>query len=885
MKLGCRLHHGSLARWGWLAGLGSLALGLGIVVPVQTAVSAPRLAAMPNRSLGQTMARAGGSALEVGVREYEAGRPGLALQAWQEALAQSSPSDRPLIHSYLSLAYQQLGRWSEAEAAIAQAQQDLIPTRSPELEARVLNAQGRLQWSRGQAEAALRSWQGAEQRYRQLGDGVGMRLAALNSIQALRSLGFNAAAEAQLVALAARSPVDASQPDPLVARTLGALLLQVGKLQEARQVLQAGLPSQGLGRAQALLDLGNVERAVQQRAKGLGKVQVAQAAERAALEAYGEAERVAVPGSPGQLVQLQARLNRLALLIQDRPGGAAAFQEAQVPSQEAIALAVELERNFPALPPGREALQARLNLAESLTALGQDPSGVLRGALEQAQALQDPVMRSYALGLWGAWYERQGQWGQAQQLTAQALVVIDPLQVAAVRYRWEWQLGRLLKRQGDQAGAIAAYRAAVESLQAVRTDLLSTSSEVQFSFRDDVEPVYRGLVGLLLDVPAGQTPSQAVLKQAIAQVDALQLAELENFLGCKLSQVVDLGAVTLDPTAAKVYPLILEDRLAVVVEPPGNGPLQYHEVRRSRSEVHGLLQQLRQDLANPGRTPEALAGLQTVHQWLIEPLEERWAGSTTPVETLVFVLDGELRNVPMAALYDGEDYLISRYAVALSPRLQLFDPRARSPQLSLLLGGVGEPQRLGDRNFPEIANLEPELDGIRQFFPAPQPLVNQAFTKANLAKSLASQAFSAIHIKTHGIFSSDPEETFVVAYQDVLTGEELGQLLQGRGERVGTPSPIELLILSACSTAQGDNRAVLGMAGLAVQAGARSVVSTLWEAQDVPNTALMIKFYEELKNPKTSRAQALRTAQLSLLDQGYTTPHVWATYVLVGNWL
>jgi CHAT domain-containing protein len=98
--------------------------------------------------------------------------------------------------------------------------------------------------------------------------------------------------------------------------------------------------------------------------------------------------------------------------------------------------------------------------------------------------------------------------------------------------------------------------------------------------------------------------------------------------------------------------------------------------------------------------------------------------------------------------------------------------------------------------------------------------------------------------------------------------------------------PLELLVLSACETAQGDDRAVLGLAGIAVRTGARSVLSTLWVAQDAPNTEFMVRFYEELSKPGMTKVQAVRQAQVALLKEyGYTAPYIWATYVLVGNWL
>ncbi|NJM61004.1 MAG: CHAT domain-containing protein [Oscillatoriales cyanobacterium RU_3_3] len=122
----------------------------------------------------------------------------------------------------------------------------------------------------------------------------------------------------------------------------------------------------------------------------------------------------------------------------------------------------------------------------------------------------------------------------------------------------------------------------------------------------------------------------------------------------------------------------------------------------------------------------------------------------------------------------------------------------------------------------------------------------------------------------------------MVAYKQLLKGQDIANLIETEDE--GRSSNIELLVLSACQTASGDNRAVLGLAGIAVRAGARSTLSTLWEARDVPNTELMLKFYEELAKPGTTRAKALHIAQQSLFER-HQAANIWATYILVGNWL
>lgn len=861
-----------------------LALGLAMLggtVP-QPAMSVPTAAQVIQPTRAEMLLRQGTDA-------YTDQQFTLAIEQWQAALtdftAESNRLRQALVLSYLSLAYQQLGQWPEASTAIEQSLQ-LLQTEVLQQDAvyqavlaKALNTQGRLQWYRGDVEAALGIWQQASQHYQQADDRTGWVISLINQARALQTLGLSVRAEAQLKQVETLLQQEA---DPNLKatglRSLGNALRQVGKLQESRQVLQATVqlePLTAAVKSAIWLDLGNTERALGNRALAIGNNNLAQQQFQAAQTAYQQAET----NADSVLTALQAQLNQLSLRVELR----------QLPA--AVQLSEALLPQLNQLPLSHPRLYAQLNYAHSLLALhqiggqtgglnpNQNPQLVefLTATLQQSRDLSDQTAISFALGQLGQLYEQNQQWSVAQNWTEQALLQAESLQSAALRYRWEWQLGRLQQQQGNLQDALMAYQAAVESLQSVRNDLLSIGTDVQFSFRDDVEPVYRSLVELLLTVDAG-TPSQENLQQAIQQVNALQLAELNNFLGCNLAQVVDLARVETDATAAKVYPMILPNHLAVVLEVPDQ-PLRYQEIAQPQAVVLDLLRQLRQDLSMADRTPEAIAGLQQLYTWLIAPFRSELPNS---IQTLVFVLDGELRNIPMAALYDGENYLISQYAVAVAPRLELFQPSPRPAHLNVFLGGVGEPQTLDDRAFPKIEYLSAELNEIQTLVQAQQPLLNQNFTESNLEKSLQSE-FSVVHLKTHGIFSSDPDETFIVAYQSLITGRELGRFIQLR--QLGAASPVELLVLSACSTAQGDQRAVLGLAGIAVQAGARSVVSTLWEAQDLPNTQLMIQFYQELLNPQVSRAQALRLAQLHLLELGYTTPHIWATYVLVGNWL
>lgn len=153
-----------------------------------------------------------------------------------------------------------------------------------------------------------------------------------------------------------------------------------------------------------------------------------------------------------------------------------------------------------------------------------------------------------------------------------------------------------------------------------------------------------------------------------------------------------------------------------------------------------------------------------------------------------------------------------------------------------------------------------------------------------LQEQIERSAVSIVHLATHGQFSSDAQKTFILAWDKPVTVDELGTLLRTTDET--RPQPIELLVLSACETAAGDDRAALGLAGVAVQAGARSTLASLWSLNDQSAARLIRQFYRELLNPDLSKTEALRQAQLTLLhDPDYRHPLYWAPYVLIGNWL
>ncbi|NEQ27027.1 MAG: CHAT domain-containing protein, partial [Microcoleus sp. SIO2G3] len=263
--------------------------------------------------------------------------------------------------------------------------------------------------------------------------------------------------------------------------------------------------------------------------------------------------------------------------------------------------------------------------------------------------------------------------------------------------------------------------------------------------------------------------------------------------------------------------------------------------------------------------------------WLIRPAEAALANRS--IETLVFVLDGALRNIPMAALYDGQHYLVERYSIALAPGLQLLDPKPLQGRLRALVAGLSAARE----NFPPLSFVQTEVDRIQADIRS-DVLFNESFTRANLRDRLRRDPVAIVHIATHGQFSSNADDTFILAWDSPIRVNELSQLLETRS--LENRNSLELLVLSACRTAVGDRRATLGLAGVAVRAGARSTIASLWSLDDDSGAVLMSEFYKELAQNPASKAEALRRAQQTLLaNPQYAAPRFWAPYVLLGNWL
>ncbi len=576
---------------------------------------------------------------------------------------------------------------------------------------------------------------------------------------------------------------------------------------------------------------------------------------------------------------IKTRCNLAALLVEESR------------RNDAVAAINDTRQQVDQLNPSREKALALLTLAALLHRMADsDNPDLLRAAFDAAQAaqtiannLKDASTESLALGSLGALYESAGQLDHAITMTDRAIARSTVIDRSDVTWRWHWQRGRLLNKSGDTGGAVNAYRQAVRSADGLHNDLvLGVGGDgSRQPFRQRVGPMFYELADLLLTAAdASDDPRLAgeLTREAMAVVERLKAAELEDYFRdecVRLAQAQQRGVETVDIGTAVVYLVPLNDQLRIILATQAG--LTRHRVAVRREQLVATVRQFRHQLED--RTShDYLAAAQQLHRWLIDPLAESL--NKQSIDTLVFVPDGALRTVPMAALHDGESFLIERFALAITPGLALLDPHPlQRGDARVLLGGLSEPRG----RFPALPHVPRELDAIAQRF-ASTVLLNDAFKRERIQESFTERAYGVVHVASHGHFGSNADDTYILTHDGRLNLDQLEQLIRPSGFR---GQPVELLALSACQTAAGDDRAALGLAGIAVKAGARSAMATLWHVNDRVSTDLVTSFYNHLhSDPTLSKAKALQRAQVEALrDVNYRHPCFWSSYLVIGNWL
>ncbi len=469
------------------------------------------------------------------------------------------------------------------------------------------------------------------------------------------------------------------------------------------------------------------------------------------------------------------------------------------------------------------------------------------------------------------------------------------------------------------------------------------------AFREAFAPLYFEPIELLIQRSTEKSEkredNQSDLRDILYILEHFKIAELQNyFLGTclgiaqqdKIEDQVDKfldQAILKTAKTAILYPILLSKSSALLLVFPHK--LYLFPIQLKGKALPGKKLSKRAEFFANELTAEnsKLLNAKRLYNMLMRPIEATL--KQNKIHTLVVVPDGKLRNISFAALHDGKDFLIKNYAVVVTQALALtkLDERSRY-FVSIFLGGVSD----AVQNFDELPNVPWELASIEKLYSGEnyvvKKLLNNHFKKEVFEEEIRKNRYIIVHIASHGRFESDPSKSFLLTYDKKLKIYRLEKLMQfqdfqntGSSEETiyseksiceipassegKTPKNAktaektveeliwykdypfqeeqqiypDLLTLSACETAEGNEDAALGLAGVTVKVGVKSALANLWKVDDEASSLLSVKFYEKLQNPNLTKAQALQKAQQELMEiEKFQHPYYWAPLILIGNW-
>ncbi|AFY80402.1 CHAT domain-containing protein [Oscillatoria acuminata] len=421
-----------------------------------------------------------------------------------------------------------------------------------------------------------------------------------------------------------------------------------------------------------------------------------------------------------------------------------------------------------------------------------------------------------------------------------------------------------------------------------------------------------------------QQLDQGNVPEAISLLDMYFTEELGVYLGqnvrrnlktfSALQEKIEHDSEPTGTNPAIIYAFAREQGLDLILMPSHGNPIYKKVEEADRETLLKVVMDFRKAIADPrSRTTKSYqVPAKQLYEWFIETLAEDLV--ELEIDTLMFSMDEGLRSLPVAALYDGEQFLIEQYTIGLVPSVNLTEMNYKPLNNAQLLA-------MGVSEFSEMYPLPAvtvEIDSILTEWPG-QAFLNEKLTLNNLQAQRQKESFQMIHLATHADFKSgSPSNSFIQLWDTTLPLSELRRLNW-------TEPPVELLVLSACRTAIGDRYAELGFAGLAVQAGVKSALASIWYISDEGTVALMNEFYNQFRSgwinedgtPSSTRpytkAEALRRAQVAMIqgdwriengewvannpsrrislppelknlaNQNLNHPYYWAAFVMIGS--
>ena len=476
-------------------------------------------------------------------------------------------------------------------------------------------------------------------------------------------------------------------------------------------------------------------------------------------------------------------------------------------------------------------------------------------------------------------------------------------------------LAFLLFQENQVESAILFYKQSINVTEAIRKDLRGLGKDTQKSYVVTVAQTYRRLADLLLQ--------QGRVMEALQISDLLKIQELEEYLkNIKGNERTSEGIRILAPEQASVsqlltvnfegipeinrqlakqikqiskseinlppeylqnlpqgvvliYPLILHDRLELILFSANNLPIS-RSVNISDAKLEALIIEFKAGLLDAS-SEDVLEPAKELYNLLIKPIEKELI--QVNAETILYAPDRKLRYVPLAALYDGKQWLIEKYRISNLISYSLSDfvvsPKMQPSILAGAFGGRGDERKFGQAGLP--ATLK-EIQTIADSFPNSIALKEEKFSRQAIESQFKN--YNILHFATHAEFNvGAPENSFIIF---------------GNGDKIGLREitnwhipNVELIVLSACQTGTGtleNGVEILGFGYQVQKAGAKSAIASLWQVDDAGTQALMTAFYNELQKGDVKHTEALRRAQISLIKSSdFNHPNYWSAFFAIGN--
>lgn len=359
----------------------------------------------------------------------------------------------------------------------------------------------------------------------------------------------------------------------------------------------------------------------------------------------------------------------------------------------------------------------------------------------------------------------------------------------------------------------------------------------------------------------------------------------------------------------KLLASIKEDKIISLTE--DNAPIIGKKIPISSVEFKKDIETIQRNLSDTFLLEKEnyLPSAVRVYNLIVEPLKLDLENNQ--IDTLVFILDKGLRSLPMSVLYNQQDqkYLIEEYGVAIIPSFGLTDTSYERADLTSILA-MGASKFANQNDLPSVPT---ELNNIVSEPRKGKIFLNQEFTIDNFVEQNQEEKFDVIHLGTHAQFNpGNLEQSYIYFANNQLSLKQIKELATKLHWDIPENVPVELLVLSACQTALGNQDAELGFAGFAIATGVKSVIASLWLVSDLGTLALMSQFYHNYTTIPV-KSEAFRQAQLSLLRkevviqddhiilsdgsvvdipkefQGvnlsdFSHPFFWSAFTIIGNW-